>query len=450
MMICDSADSSDADATRDDGIIFLRRPKFAVVCVVLLEASSLFMALLYITYHQSPLSDHYHYSILTNETLSMAMTSSAVEQRIQNLGERLSREALENPLPQVETCSDLLQELKKESSSVEHSHNSTISLVSILENTKIGKLLSKSIRSFKRHQRTSSSSSQEEEKATCTKEWTAIIDDATKLLEHWKVLAEKEVKAKTKKPVSASYSNEPGLPKTVSEYRQRLVVQKKDMYKDPPVLPPVPVTIDSKKFPLPKRNKDTDLLTFTAGDPQVKEMIKDFKPNRTPEEVLRSGSFGGTYFRPITSAVTNVPYNAQEVLKDTLPKEWIQGLSMDMLTSKTYRPQINKYKVKCGGSLGMWESSGWIVDSDPYGWFQWYCRFYQGRRCSDDARQISRWMKSAGPKGRFRSQLCNKILTAHSKYDDASVSPVIRQTLLHWGLEINPSVLEAHRKRTGR
>ena len=360
------------------------------------------------------------------------MTTAAVEQRIQKLGERLSKEALENPIPQVENCRDLLQELTKET-------GQNMSLA-VLETTKIGKLLTKAIRSFKRHQRTS----QEE----AAKDWSEMVDVATKLLEQWKARAEKEAKALKKKPASSSFSTEPGLAKTVAEYRQRLVVQKKDLYKDPPVLPPVPVTIDSKTFP-PSRNNETDALSFTAADPVIKQMLKDFKPNRTPEEVLRAGSFGGTYFRPIISAVTNVSYNAAGVLKDTLPKEWIHGLSMDLLTSKTYRPQVNKYKVKCGGSLGMWESSGWIVDSDPYGWFQWYCRFYQGRRSSDDARQISRWMKSAGPKGRFRSQLCNKILAAHTTYDDASISPVIRQTLLHWGLEITPSVLQAHRKRTG-
>lgn len=167
-------------------------------------------------------------------------------------------------------------------------------------------------------------------------------------------------------------------------------------------------------------------------------------------DVMRAGSFGGTYFRSIVSAVTNVRYSGQEVLKDTCPKEWISGIPLSNLTSMNYRPAVNKYGVKCGGSLGMWESSGWIVDSDPYGWFQWYCRFYQGRRCSDDARQISRWCKSAGPKGRFRSQLCNKILNANTKCDDRSISPVIRQTLLHWGLEITPDVLAKHRKRTGR
>jgi hypothetical protein len=127
---------------------------------------------------------------------------------------------------------------------------------------------------------------------------------------------------------------------------------------------------------------------------------------------------------------------------------WIQGLpASEYLTSSTYREKINKYGVSCGGSLGMWESSGWITALDPYGWFQWYCRFYQGRRSADDARQISRWAKSAGPKGRFRSQLCNKILLNSSSYDDASISPVIRQTLLHWGLEITPDILDAHSKR---
>lgn len=94
---------------------------------------------------------------------------------------------------------------------------------------------------------------------------------------------------------------------------------------------------------------------------------------------------------------------------------------------------------------------GWIADSDPYGWFQWYCRFYRGRRCNDDERQISRWLKSAGPKGRFRSQLCNKIIGqgAISQINNVSISPVIRQTLLHWGLEITEAVLRKHGKRVG-
>jgi hypothetical protein len=215
-------------------------------------------------------------------------------------------------------------------------------------------------------------------------------------------------------------------------------------------LPLESIKIESYTCPLPTRDKATGALTFTAKDSKVQKLLKDFHPNRSPEQVLRAGSFGGTYFRPIASAVTNTKYNAQEVLKDTLPKEWIDGLAANMLTSATYRPQINKYGVKCGGSLGMWESSGWITDADPYGWFQWYCRFYQGRRCSDDSRQISRCLASAGPKGRFRSQLCNKILAAQTSFDNPSISPVIRQTLLHWGLEMTQDILDKHKKRVGK
>ena len=110
------------------------------------------------------------------------------------------------------------------------------------------------------------------------------------------------------------------------------------------------------------------------------------------------------------------------------------------------------------------QSSGWISDVDPYGWFQWYCHYYRGRRSSDDARQISRWKALAGTKGRFKSQLCNKILqkastittaSAASKQsraalttaiNDVSISPVVRQTLFHWGLFITEEVMEVHER----
>jgi hypothetical protein len=57
----------------------------------------------------------------------------------------------------------------------------------------------------------------------------------------------------------------------------------------------------------------------------------------------------------------------------------------------------------------------------PYGWFQWYCRFYLGRRSEDDARQIARGLQVMGPTGRFRTQLLNKILQHGATYDDVSV-----------------------------
>ncbi|KAK9974773.1 hypothetical protein ABG768_022850 [Culter alburnus] len=160
----------------------------------------------------------------------------------------------------------------------------------------------------------------------------------------------------------------------------------------------------------------------------------EFTPNITPKEVLQAGSFGGTYFRPIYSSITKQHY--KDVWQE-LPEDWLDGLNISkQVASSTYRENVNTYNVKCGGSLEMWESSGWIVPQDPYGWFQWYCRFYQGRRTVDDARQISRWAKCAGVKGRWRQNLITKVVRSGCAYDNPGVSPVVRQTLQHWGYKL--------------
>lgn len=351
----------------------------------------------------------------------------SIQKRVLSLSKSLAKEGLENPTPEPSVCLDLLTSMGKEVPK--------LSVTALEESTDIVKTFSKALRSFKRHKRGSEG------------DWDEVITVSTKLLDNVKSSLSKH-QLNTKK-IQEVVSFEPGEPKTVAEYRARLVRHKKDMYKDPPCLPPRNVAVESSFCPLPKRTKETGYLSFTANDPDVKKLLKDFHPNRTPAEVLSSGAFGGTYFRPIISSVTNIQYKSQDVLNDTVEKSWIKGLPMNVLTSKTYRTDVNKYGVKCGGSLGMWESSGWITEVDPYGWFQWYCRFYRGRRCDDDARQISRWLKSAGPKGRFRSQLCNKILAARTTPEDTSISPVIRQTLLHWGLEIDEDVLAKHKKRVG-
>ena len=86
---------------------------------------------------------------------------------------------------------------------------------------------------------------------------------------------------------------------------------------------------------------------------------------------------------------------------------WLQGGmsngSRDVekyLTSNTYDPEINKYGVACGQTIEEWEAAGWIVhEYDVRGWFQWYCRFWLGRRCADDDRQISRWKRCVTDRG---------------------------------------------------
>ena len=91
-----------------------------------------------------------------------------------------------------------------------------------------------------------------------------------------------------------------------------------------------------------------------------------------------------------------------------------------------------EYSVKCGTSLRFWENNGWINPIDPYGWFQWYFRYWLGRRSSDDERQINRSRRIVS---RFRGKLVKTIKDAGSKYD-YSISPKFRQVLLYWGYEL--------------
>jgi hypothetical protein len=362
--------------------------------------------------------------------------SSAQEQNIANHASSLSSRVIDAADPSPQDAIDILTALTTETVK-----NDTCNMtISLLESTKIGKLLTKVVKTCKRQKRGSDDQAK----------WDDAISTAEQLLATYKKAADEEAAQTAKKQKSAAQAAAatPGLPTSVSAYRQRLVSQSKELYKDPPAMPPPKITVEAKLLTAkPKRAKSGE-LTFAPGqDPALKEALKEFHPNRTPEEVLRSGAFGGTYFRPIISSVTNIRYSAKEVLNDTVQPDWIKGLPSNMLSSNTYNIQVNKYKAKCGGSLGMWESSGWISDVDPYGWFQWYCRFYSGRRCSDDIRQIGRWKGLAGEKGRFRSQLCNKIVAAGGLEKGKDVSPVVRQTLLHWGLEVTEEVLEKHQKR---
>ena len=144
------------------------------------------------------------------------------------------------------------------------------------------------------------------------------------------------------------------------------------------------------------------MRTF-AGFPQ-------FVPNVTPKDVFKKGAYGGTYYRPIDSSVTDTKYTSPSVIRE-YPKSWWRGIDVARtVTAEVYDKNVNKYGVKCGSSLEFWESKGWIQGQDPYGWFQWYCRFYRGRRTDDDDRQIKRWEKLAGPRGRFRRRLMNEII----------------------------------------
>merc|ERR1719461_469697 len=161
----------------------------------------------------------------------------------------------------------------------------------------------------------------------------------------------------------------------------------------------------------------------------------EFRPNLSPKEIFQLGAFGGTYFRPIYSAVNKRDYTAKEVIQE-YPRDWWDGLNIcRQLTSAVYRKSVNKYKVKAGGGdigLKIWEGNGWISNIDPYGWNQWYCRFWLGRRSTDDARQIKRWTNFSGERGRWRLRLIGELYKSGGDVCDDSLFPMIRQMLLHW------------------
>ena len=113
-------------------------------------------------------------------------------------------------------------------------------------------------------------------------------------------------------------------------------------------------------------------------------MHKLFKPNLTPKEIIQMGSFGGTYFHPTDR---NIDIDMNE-----FPPEWFVGLPTEFYYSKKYIRKVNYFKTKCGQSQEEWEKMGWINPIDPRGWFQWYCRFTNGRRIPQmDEIQIKRW-----------------------------------------------------------
>ena len=103
------------------------------------------------------------------------------------------------------------------------------------------------------------------------------------------------------------------------------------------------------------------------------DFYKLFKPQLTPKKMLELGGFGGSYFG----------LDIKEY-----PKSWFNNAKI----SKNFDVNLNRFKVKSGLSRKEWQEKGWIFKQDPLGWFQWYCRFSNGRRIPHlDEIQIKRW-----------------------------------------------------------
>ena len=202
-----------------------------------------------------------------------------------------------------------------------------------------------------------------------------------------------------------------------------------------------------------KKRKKKKMEPKMKNGRYVFEDFPDFKPNLSPREMFKRGSFGGTYWRPIYSSV--VKKDLKNIHKQ-YSKSWWKDIPEDWMirSDEKYDKNINKYKVKVGTSLDFWEGKNWIKENHPYGWVHWYCDFFSGKRCDDDERQVSRWKKLAGHKGRFMRFLVTQILKKsnepiNKKWCDISVSPKIRQVLQHWGYELTKKDYDFEYKRRG-
>ena len=150
-----------------------------------------------------------------------------------------------------------------------------------------------------------------------------------------------------------------------------------------------------------------------------------FNPMLSPKEMINKGVFGGTYFSDLIDP-------------SDFPQDWFEGLDEFYYRSSQYRSEVNFFKVKSGQSQKEWEEKGWIHKDDPRGWFEWFCKYFMGRRHEDDERQINRWLAFCGPKGRWKNIIYKKIHEekCEIKYSE-SISRRVQQSLLHWSYVVN-------------
>jgi hypothetical protein len=149
---------------------------------------------------------------------------------------------------------------------------------------------------------------------------------------------------------------------------------------------------------------------YELTEPMGRNFHPDFKPQLTPRQMLELGVFGGKYMTDC---------------RDEYPAEWFKKAK---LSPEKKDPSINFFRVDASLPLSVWKAKGWINEKhDPRGWFQWYCRYYMGRRLpKEDERQIKRWKAIRRHVGAVKKN-CRK--------GDFSCRPRQRQALLHWAYD---------------
>jgi len=148
---------------------------------------------------------------------------------------------------------------------------------------------------------------------------------------------------------------------------------------------------------------------YTLSAPVGRGFDREFKPQLTPAQMLKFGVFGGKYMTDC----------ARE-----FPKSWFARAK---LSPGKRDVALNYFGVDASQSLAEWRRKGWIHPDDPRGWFQWYCRYYMGRRMPDeDKRQIGRWKA-------IRRHV--RQIEKNCEPGDVFCRPRQRQALMHWAYD---------------
>ena len=148
--------------------------------------------------------------------------------------------------------------------------------------------------------------------------------------------------------------------------------------------------------------------------PSGRSFDPEFTPQLTPREMLKLGVFGGAYFDGVDGLIPS-----------DLPKSWFAGVKLSPNEKK--QDALNYFGLNASQPLAVWKRKGWIYKDDPHGWFQWYCRYYLGRRLpNEDARQIKRWKA-------MRRHIAQ--IKAHCRTGDFDCHRKQRQAVLHWAYD---------------
>ena len=151
---------------------------------------------------------------------------------------------------------------------------------------------------------------------------------------------------------------------------------------------------------------------YVCTEPMGKNFDPEFKPELSPKEMLALGVFGGRYMRDCT---------------DEFPKDWFTGAKLYTEGLPGHDKNLNYFKTDASQPLEVWRKKGWIYKDDPRGWFQWYCRYYMGRRIEDeDKRQIKRWKAIQRHIAQLKKNCAKGII---------SCRPRQRQAILHWAYD---------------